>query len=433
MFKIALLAAATLSFVGCKTTPGPGTPDLGLAELGTLDVGSVDTNKLAIDGPITADPALIQPGQLIHQGAFRVPTSGYGTLSPDGFAWGGTALAYNPANDSLFLVGHDHFQMVAEISIPAPVKGSDATALPTANALQPFADATEGKLATIDNDDANKVGGLMVYDQKLYGTAFSYYDSDASQTQSSFVRSLDLAATGTLGGMYAVGAYGAGPVSGWMVEVPESLRASLGGPMLIGQCCIPIISRTSHGPAAFVFDPADFGKSDPVPATPLVHYPADHALSPWDQTSEYFNGATAIAGAVLPKGTRSLLFFGRQGAGEFCYGHGVVDESAKNAYESSTGDVACIDPSDENKGNHAYPYRYQIWAYDVAHLAAVKSGTQQAWDAKPYKIWELTIPFANNHRLLGGVAYDAIANRIFISQFNSDEDRPLIHVFTIQQ
>ena len=46
----------------------------------------------------------LQPPDLVYQGAFRVPG---GSFAGSSFEYGGTALAFNPSNGSLFIVGHD--------------------------------------------------------------------------------------------------------------------------------------------------------------------------------------------------------------------------------------------------------------------------------------------------------------------------------------
>ena len=52
---------------------------------------------------------------------------------------GGTALAFNPAHNSLFMVGHDWDQDVAEVQIPSTIVNSNnLNALTTATVLQPF-------------------------------------------------------------------------------------------------------------------------------------------------------------------------------------------------------------------------------------------------------------------------------------------------------
>src|SRR2546430_1948222 len=79
-------------------------------------------------------------------------------------------------------------------------------------------------------------------------------------------------------------------------------QSAFGGAALTGQCCIPVTGRTSLGPAAFVFTPADVGVKTPVPATALVYYPITHpTLGQWNGTWSptsglYYNGNTVIKG-----------------------------------------------------------------------------------------------------------------------------------------
>ena len=132
----------------------------------------------------------------------------------------------------------------------------------------------------------------------------------------------NLAARGDVRGPYQVGSAGAGYIDGYFAEVPASWRAALGGPIVNGQCCLPIVTRTSYGPALFAINPADIGVRNPAPAIPLVYYPSDHFVNDWNVKSTFWNGSTEIGGVVIPENTRSALFFGRQGLGPFCYGEG---------------------------------------------------------------------------------------------------------------
>jgi hypothetical protein len=363
----------------------------------------------------TAQDIRVQEADLVYQGAFRVPAAKFGGST---FDYGGTALAFNPGRDSLFVVGHDWQQQVAEISIPRVIRSDTLTALETATVLQPFADPTEGKMYKVD-DPANgiKVGGLMVYEERLYETAYSYYDGDSSQEDSHFISGLDLSVFGDVRGPYRVGKVGSGFVSGYFAVVPPAWRARIGAPVLNGQCCLSVIGRTSHGPAVFGIDPAAFGDKRNVPATPLVYYPGDRPLAQWDTTNPLFNGSTEIRGVVFPEGTRSVLFFGRHGTGRFCYGEGE----------------ACHDPVQPYKGTHGYPYAYYVWAYDADDLTAVKNRKKDPWQVRPYATWALTFPYGTKGRATaGGVAYDSRSGRIFVSQQFAEENLPVIHVFTVK-
>src|SRR5262249_38674570 len=158
---------------------------------------------------------------------------------------------------------------------------------------------------------------------------YDYYDGCGCNAVSShFVSGLNLSVRGDVTGPFRIGDVNPSFVSGFMMPVPAEWQATLGGPMLTGNCCLSIISRASFGPAAFAFDPANLGALAPVPATPLVEYPQAHPTlgtwnSTWDGVTALFNSTTQIKGAVLVQGTRSVLFFGRQGTGTFCYGQGT--------------------------------------------------------------------------------------------------------------
>ena len=108
----------------------------------------------------TGAPAqLVQPSDLVYQGAFRLPGE---DDRPATFAYGGSAMTFNPNGDpsgsddgfpgSLFVTGHDRLaygelpdgSQVAEISIPVPVVSVNLADLNQAGFLQGFHDVAEG-------------------------------------------------------------------------------------------------------------------------------------------------------------------------------------------------------------------------------------------------------------------------------------------------
>ena len=372
---------------------------------------------------------LLGPGHLKYLGAFRVPG---GPIGASTFAYGGTSLAYDAAKTSLLVVGHAHHQMVAEIGIPAVVNSARLDELATAPVRQPFADVTRGKLGTIGPGTV-RVGGLLPHRGQLIVTGYVYYDANGAQTLSHLVTAANFAGTEAPRGFYAVGKLGAGFVSGYMATVPPAWQRALGGPALTGQCCLSIISRTSFGPAVFAFDPDDLGAKSPVPTSPLVYYPQRAPLGPWDGASPHFNTTTEITGMILPAATRSLLFFGRHGRGPYDYGCGTGDEPLPPPRPDCPKWIH--DPEESAKGPHAYPYDYQVWAYDVLDLAAVKAGQRQPWEVKPYRVWTLKLPFPAKKTHLGGVAYDPQSDRVYLAQLYADvvgfDPLPVIHVFQV--
>lgn len=359
---------------------------------------------------------LLQQSDLTYIGGFKTP---FGATIADSYAYGGTALAYWPAHDTILLVGHDQYQKVAEVTIPKNLASSlNLNDYPRATFRQFFADPFDGRVSPI-GDSGYKVGGFLVWGDSLISTAYVYYDANGSQTLSHFKSSQDLTRTNDTQGPYQVGTAGAGFVSGPMIPIPTEWQAALGGPALTGHCCMPIISRTSLGPAVSVFDPADVGTRSPVPATQVLSYPLSHpTLGACESSGALFNCSSGSGGFVFPDGTRSVLFFGRLGTGPYCYGVG-----------GATGE--CRDPTDNNKGPHTYPYQYEVWAYDVLDLISVKNGQKQPWQILPYKTWSFDLPIQNGNRGIAGAAYDPAARRIYISATGVDGDGPLIQVFTV--
>lgn len=397
-----------------------------LAIVGAI-AGTALVSSLERADVLAAQLPLVTANNLVFEGAFQLPA---GTFGGADFAYDGHVLAYNPGRNSLFIGSLS--KMVAEISIPAPVKSSNVAVLPTPTVLAPFTDPTENRLGTISEGQLMKLGGLLVFGQRLIGTAYIYYDANGVQRKSHYARPLDLTQKGSVAGMQSVGDPAqTGTVSGYMTPVPSEWQGALGGPALTGQCCIPIVSRTSWGPGVASFDPARLGGTAAVPAKRLLYYPASNPLVPWEQPSSLFNGTSSVGGIALPAGTRSLLFFGKHGYGDFCYGEG----SAQNPPPADSRDAAgavihfCYDPVSSYKGQHAYPYRLKAWAYDVSDLAAVAAGKMQSWEPKPYAHWDLPTPFPGLQ--IGGVAYDPATQRIFMSQEYSNGMLPVILVFKV--
>jgi len=370
---------------------------------------------------------LLSLSGLEYVGGFRVPAETVNGLS---FSYGGQAVAYDPTTDSLFI---SSLNSVAEVSIPTPVNSSDVNALPFASFLQPFNDPTEGHLRDVYVGDV-KMDSLMVYGNRLYGTAYIYFDASNIQRVSHYSRSRQLNRPSFSGWSQVWESGGSGFVAGMMATVPSEWQAKLGGPAITGQCCIPIIYRTSNGPAAFAFDPAQVGQPT-ASATPLLYYPGDHAtLGSWSGANPTYGSTTEILGVAVIAGTRTVLYFGRNGMGTNCYGSGTADPKLEGT-TAPDGGPYCYDPTNSYKAPHAYPYRYQVWAYDLDDLAAVKAGTKQPWDAVPYGVWPLSLPTFESSTRLGGVGYDSLRQLLYVSQLRGDtaDDaaRPLIHAFRV--
>lgn len=414
--------------------------------------------------------SLLQRENLVYLGGFRFPAI-------DGYSFYTRGLAYNAANNSLFtgggFGGATIDEKVSEISIPAIIT-PDYTSMQFASVLQSPADATEGNDYHIGAGGADLAptgvtihrGGLLVYNNKLIGTAYVEYDASVPPAAqlSHWKSGLNLSTLGDFQGAYQVGSLGAAFVDGYMCDITAAWQARLGGPCLTGMGALAVISRTSYGPGLHVFDPDALSgpTGSSFPATPLVYYPDAHqTLGRWDNlfpddpaahTNFYFNSACMYAGACFPVGYDTVLVFGNVGYGIPGYGAGTCDPLLDHTLvgPAEPGVYYILDKYQQSKGSHSWPYKNQIWAYDANELYAVKQGTKQPWEVIPYAIWDITadLPIHDGDCIdtsfgagIQAAAYDPSTKRIFLVQGEGAEHwcptfpafsfNPLIRVYQV--
>lgn len=372
-------------------------------------------------------------GNLIYRGAFRVPQGANGSPTHfHGFAFGGQAIGFNPyrgPSGSLFIVGHPDESRIAEISIPA-LKTGIIDNLNTATTLQNLTNVT----ARVDNytlEETVYIGGLLVNEASgLVVSLYEYYDGDADATDSHYTCDTLNLSTSNVSGLFTVGTQNPGYYAGYMSYIPSSHTGIIGKKHLTGMCAVAVAARTSNGPGLFAFNAGELtGISHTLDVENLVYYPMpqggsgpnDHPIFPVDSTNPVYNTSSQIRGVVWASGADNVLFFGSHGTGTWWYG--------------SNGDFPDLnDPARTSKGEHAYPYRYQIWSYPVGDLLSVMSGSMNPWSPS-YSYWELTLPYSDTAKFAGGVAFDKTRNKIYLSQLNVDEagldTLPIIHVFDV--
>lgn len=379
----------------------------------------------------TSDPStfpLLQFDDLNYMGAFKLPTQ---SSNGDTFEIGGHPVAYNPARNSLFI--GSRLGRLAEVSIPTPVNSANVNQLPRATYLQGFYEPTEGNLWRVGSSGVS-VDGILVYGNRLYGTGSIFYDANNVQTVSHFSRSQTLSQGSFAGWSQVWEPEKSGFVSGFMALVPDEWQDQLGGPAITGQFGIPIAWRTSWGPSAFAFNPTLVGAAT-VPASPLLYYTSEHhTLGHWSGSNPTYGANAQAGGVAIIAGTRTILYFGRNGMGPYCYGNGTSTQSLHGTM-GPDGAHWCYDPTSTDKGQHAYPYRYQIWAYDLNDLAAVKAGSKMPWEVVPYGVWPFELPTPEPSIRIAGVGYDSARQTIYLVQMRADKDgyanRPIVHVLNV--
>jgi hypothetical protein len=351
-----------------------------------------------------------------YEGAFRLPAKRYGPTSLN-FSQGPIAL--NTDRQSLFIVGHRHHQAIAEFKIPVLVNSTVLAELNVADdPIQPFTTVLDR--SPDGNPDGNNGIGGMVYisgpdGPELLVNTYQYYDAPADNTLSMLVmRDATKLAECQVDGYFEV-AGRPGHTAGWISPIPAAWQAALGGPFLIGNSSgIPIISRASVGPSAFVFNPQDIvGKasvSTPIATTPLLDFSLAHPLhedlrNESRENTLWNHLSRAVYGVILP-GTRTYATFGHSGGNRSGIGYkNLRDDGSRSGGYSSYA----------VKDNYHY-----YWFWDLNDLLRVKAGVIAPHEVRPYEYGIFETPFAGPSSRLGGGALDASSGRLYLTALGAD-------------
>jgi hypothetical protein len=410
--------------------------------------------------PSSISSRLIRPGDLHYLGAFRLP-SGSG---PSSWEYSGYAMAFNPAGDrsgpddgfpgSLFVLGHDHHQMVAEITIPRPVvsRSDDLTRLDSATTLQPFADITGGRFGELEVPRA----GLAVLSprgsQRTATLHFCWGQHFQEFAPSHGFSSLDLADPRPAG-PWQLGSFAPYATNDYMFPIPEEW-ASLHTP---GQLLATGRFRDGHwsgyGPALFAYDPFNGGSPPPAggridTVTPLLLYGTQPAGVPDIAATEAMrmNGFAEAdewsGGAWLTAGNRSaVVLIGTKATGRNWYGfsNGVefpIDDGDPDL------DYPEVPPwPHDDRGWWSEGIEAQILFFDPDELAAVADGEAETWQPQPYatlaiddRLFDPGFNFERDKRyLVGAAAFDRERGLLYVVErmVPQDSDRSLIHVWRV--
>lgn len=387
--------------------------------------------------PEPSSQPLLYQSDIQYIGAFRVPS---GTVGESNYTYnsqaGGGGLAYNLANNSLFLSGFYADSPVGEISIPSSiVNSSNVDDLATASSLQPLIKVIPRLPVNIGSPGGNDavLGGLQVTSGQLIGTDYGIYDTSGTTILTHFrfdsltlstaqVEGMFEVSAGQLGGG-AIGASGAAAFyAGYMAPIPSEWQSLLGAPYLTGNAMLSIINRTSSGPAAFGFDPSSFATGFVTPATPYVYYTQTYQLGGGDLSSSnnpyFINGCAQVNAVVFLPGTRSVLFFGSIATNTMGYG---IPSAFNDPYRPGTG-------WHSQNGDYAY----HVWAYDANDFVAVKNGQSNPWDLVPYAQWNIDFPQFGWGSLTGGTTLDSSTGRLYLVENQADSGGlPLIQVMQV--
>ena len=410
-----------------------------------LDGDAVATSKVSappIPQQTQRHPRMLTPGNFLYLGGFR-PEFGEGMNSR--FGYGGLAVAFRPDGDangpddgfpgSLYMVGHGHHQLVAEVAIPRPFvsPSKNIDELSVGKILQPFADVTAGLRERMTNGSSEpfEIGGLHVLKNRLHWTMYKYYNVNAVDYLSHGLSSVNLSHR-AMRGLWHLGPSQSGDPrwhsykhAGYICDIPKPIAARyFGGRNLMSGLQISTGRQTSsQGPALFAYriDNEDLPYGSSLSAIPLLWYPMN---DPVDQhhPADSWQGA-----AWLTLGKKhTVIVVGRKGLGPVHYGL------------PRPGD--CY----EDKGYHASSYETQVLFYRPEDLVAATR--RSVASVAPWYRWDSRTPgggidrfmYQECRKRIGGTALDRKRNLLYVvevnagfSSVNEYEPLPVVHVFRI--
>ena len=350
--------------------------------------------------------SLIDTSMVQYVGAFRLSSAMHGISSLD-YAEG--PITYNPDNHSLFIIGHPYQQALAEFYIP-DLKTGQLSTLNIALPIQEFDTLLYCSHLT-NNEALDRIGGMYYIgdaNKSFLVNAYEYYDAPGDNTTSTFmlegINDITNADFDGIESIYASPAH----LAGWISEIPEEYKEILGGNLIFGHSSgIPIISRASVGPSAFVMnldleDPhmdnlemvdrlLDFSLSEPLHED-LSNNSLDNDL--WTHLSK------AAYGFIVP-GTKTYFTIGKSGGHEsgVCYKCTQSDDNLCGGY--------CTPDAEDN-------YSY-YWLWNMDDLLAVKAGSLDPDELRPYDYGQFTTRFGNSDHMIFGATFDNTTRRLYLS------------------
>ena len=427
---------------------------------------------------------LVQPQNLVYQGAFRLPDRAPGAPDAEGWEYGGQALAYRPDGDpegdedgypgSLFGTGHDVWNFVSEISVPAPSASRDLGQLKVAETIQGFHDVRGGLFDGLDEIPRVGMAYLpaqgrqtspklhLAWGQHLHG------EGEPSDTPSHAWCDIDLAHPNTAGAWW-IGDASLYSVNGYVFEIPRSWAEGYLGGAKLASGRFRDGGWSGKGPALFAYGPWLEGNPPPagahLTARALLLYsasddPDQHTLNDYHDSDEWEGGAWITAGERA-----AVVFVGTKGGGDhWWYGsYSPAGDGRPCPHIDGVEGVMCFDADGtacapemsgrcegylaESRGWWSSRFDAQIIFYNPADLVAVSKGEMEPYEPQPYATLDIdehlflqaTVETAvlgtgdQRRYRVGEAAYDREHGILFIPERFADGAKPVIHVWSIRQ
>ncbi|MCB9946891.1 MAG: hypothetical protein H6842_03565 [Rhodospirillaceae bacterium] len=441
----------------------------------------------ALAGQAAAD-GMIAPGELVYQGAFRLPA---GAERPQTFDYAGNAMTVNPAGDpsgsgdgypgSLFLTGHERMpygelpdgDQVAEVGIPAPVRTGAVSALPRAHFIQTFHEVTGGMFAGMD--EIPRVG-MLYLDRPETGPLLhlawgQHFEPEPPMPTHAWVSpALDRP---DHAGPWFIDDASFYSINDYMLDIPQAWADAHAQGRVIGTGRFRDGGWSGMGPALYAYRPWTDAAGTPAPAgtrlgaTTLLLYRSstetdaiEQALTGYQHPDEW-QGAAWLTTA---DGRSAVLFAGTKGTGaRYWYGythpagpdHPCVDTDFVGQFPVCRfADGTPCPPSDlqgcqghnDTRGWWSSRFDAQFLLYDPADLAAVADGRMATWAPQPYAVIDIDehlfltegvepamLGSGVQRRLrIGDAAFDRRHGLLYLLELFADGPAPVVHVWRVQ-
>lgn len=421
--KVVIVIFAVLLFSECSNfTESANSPAI------RPETTTFETESVAVQTNITPKENALSEENLCYLGAFRLPEDGEDEKNM--FSWSGEALAYNPNSNSLFIAGHNWYTNVAEISNPEPIISKNLSGLNQAEVLQDFKDIRSKNFSDWDME-IPRVGLEVVGDTLYYCFGEHFEENTEKGTHGYCDLSLNPSGTVCMAGDYLYS------TNDYLFAVPDSWQAAFGG-------CDLLTGRfrdggwSGMGPSLFAIRTEDIlsaGDDERIEATPILLYDDSYNGDSGYKMNGYSHADSITGGAFVECDLgSSVVFAATHGFGSTWYGfsNGVVYpiDGEENASYPSVPPY----PYDE-RGWWNDDFRAALIMYDPAYLAEVYADEYAAYSPQPYAEIDLSEYMLvkrdeTSMVYLGGLAYDAAQNRLYVLELFADGDKPVVHVFT---
>ena len=412
------------------------------------------------DSAEAASDRLLQPGDVTYRGAFRLPadTVEIGGEQLEFWSYSGYAATYYPDGDqsgpddgapgSIFAVGHDQTQFVAELSIPAPVISKNTEDLNTARMLQPPLNVIAGMFEYLEIPRAG-----LAYLPSLSGKGpgkihycWGQHHQEGDPSHGWFDPDLGSA---EIEGPWRVGGYSNYVTNDYLFEMPANWAAKNAPGARLASGRFRDGEWSGRGPALFAYEPPDEQHPPARGAAtkrlvPLLLYGiqqegAIEITCDEARTMKSFSEADEWSGAAwLEAGDRSaVVFIGTKGLGNTWYGfaNGVVFPIEGTVHP----DVP--DWPYDDRGWWSESVETQMLFFDPNDLAAVAKGEMKSWEPQPYAVLSLDEhlfepgldPKRDKQYVLGAACFDRARGLLYIFErlVAEEDERSVVHVFEV--